>query len=91
MERRNKSDNNNKKVTLKKEKKLKMTRHKNRLPKRRLVLPKNDYKEGNVLVQILNEEHKKHDTMTRQKNKPNEIVLFKRFFAFLLDSKMLKI
>ncbi len=48
-----------KKVTLKKEKKLKMTRHKNRLPKRRLVLPKNDYKEGNVLVQILNEEHKK--------------------------------
>jgi len=38
-------------------------------------------------VQILNEEHKKHDTMTRQKNRPNGRVLFKRFFAFLLDLK----
>jgi hypothetical protein len=38
-------------------------------------------------VQILNEEHKKYDTMTRQKNRPNERVLFKRFSAFLLDSK----
>jgi hypothetical protein len=51
------------------------------------VLPKNDYKEGNVFSPDTKRRKQKLDTMTRQKNKPNEIVLFKRFFAFLLDSK----